>query len=127
MTTKRLLHCRSFPLGWSIIATTLFVFSIVPNLMAQETIATTDPAFTSTPSSQPSIDTASDSTPQPLNPVNDSNLHSTLGPRNEVSADPRRFQYGLQVTMRGVYDDNINISQTGHVSDYYFTIEPTLT
>ena len=29
--------------------------------------------------------------------------------------------------MRGVYDDNINITQTAHVSDYYFTIEPVLT
>jgi hypothetical protein len=29
--------------------------------------------------------------------------------------------------MRGVYDDNINISQTQRVSDYFYTIEPVLT
>ena len=62
-----------------------------------------------------------------LNPAADSNLHSTTDLRHEVSTEPRRFQYGFQVTMRGVYDDNINISQTAHVSDYYFTIEPVLT
>src|SRR5205085_10879444 len=55
------------------------------------------------------------------------NLHTTTDFGNEVSAEPRRFQYGLQVTMRGVYDDNINISQANRVSDYYFTIEPVLT
>ena len=33
----------------------------------------------------------------------------------------------MHLTIRGVYDDNINISQTNRVSDYYFTIEPVLT
>src|SRR5260370_5016919 len=68
-----------------------------------------------------------DSSSPTLNPAVESNLHSTTNLRNEVTAEPRRFQYGLQVTMRGVYDDNINVSQTAHVSDYYFTIEPVLT
>src|SRR5207244_11684475 len=62
-----------------------------------------------------------------LTPAADSNLYSSNDLRNEVSAEPRRFQYGFKVTVRGVYDDNINISQTNRVSDYYFTIEPVLT
>src|SRR5205814_1202201 len=62
-----------------------------------------------------------------LNPAVDSNLNPTTDLRNEVTAEPRRFQYGVKVTMRGVYDDNINLSQTARVSDYYFTIEPVLT
>ena len=63
----------------------------------------------------------------PLNPTPESNLHSAVVPENQVSSEPRRFQYELKVTARGVYDDNINISQTNRVSDYYFTIEPVLT
>ena len=43
-----------------------------------------------------------------------------------VAAIPRRFQYTLSATMRGVYDDNTNNSSTNHVSDYYFTIEPAI-
>ena len=43
-----------------------------------------------------------------------------------VAAIPRRFQYTLSATMRGVYDDNTNNSSTNRVSDYYFTIEPSI-
>ena len=43
------------------------------------------------------------------------------------SSEPRRFHYGLQFTVRGVWDDNIFISNTNRVSDYYFAIEPELT
>jgi hypothetical protein len=43
------------------------------------------------------------------------------------SSEPRRFHYGLQLTVRGVWDDNIFISQTDRKSDYYFAIEPQLT
>src|SRR5204863_1695964 len=53
--------------------------------------------------------------------------HRAVVLENEVSSEPRRFHYGFQVTARGVYDDNINISQTNRVSDYYFAIEPILT
>lgn len=63
-----------------------------------------------------------------LNPASDSNLHSvTTGQGNEVSAEPRRFQYGLRLSIRGVYDDNIEISQSNRVSDYYVAIEPGVT
>ena len=41
--------------------------------------------------------------------------------------EARRFHYRLQLTIRGVYDDNIFISNTNRVSDYYFAIEPMLT
>jgi hypothetical protein len=46
---------------------------------------------------------------------------------SEVSAEPRRFHYNLRLTVRGVYDDNIFISNTNRVSDYYFAIEPAIT
>ena len=43
------------------------------------------------------------------------------------SGEPRRFHYGLQLTVRGVWDDNIFISHTDKKSDYYFAIEPEIT
>jgi hypothetical protein len=47
---------------------------------------------------------------------------------NEISlGEPRRFHYRFQLTVRGVWDDNINISHNNRKSDYYFAIEPQLT
>ena len=46
---------------------------------------------------------------------------------DNISGNPRRFQYGLRLTIRGVYDDNINISHTNRIQDYYFAIEPGAT
>src|SRR5437016_5092207 len=43
------------------------------------------------------------------------------------SGESRRFHYHLQLTVRGVWDDNIFISHTNRVSDYYFAIEPEIT
>jgi len=43
------------------------------------------------------------------------------------SGEPRRFHYELRLTVRGVWDDNIFISHTNRVSDYYFAIEPEIT
>ena len=43
------------------------------------------------------------------------------------SGEPRRFHYALQLTVRGVWDDNIFISHTDRKSDYYFAIEPDIT
>ena len=56
---------------------------------------------------------------------------SARGPEVElngrpVADTPRRFQYTLSATARGVYDDNIYNSSINHVSDYYFTIEPAI-
>ena len=43
------------------------------------------------------------------------------------SGESRRFHYVLRLTVRGVWDDNIFISHTNKVSDYYFAIEPSIT
>jgi hypothetical protein len=61
--------------------------------------------------------------PVPISSPADSNIR----PGSEVSAEPRRFAYGLQITVRGIYDDNINISNASRLSDYYIAIEPVLT
>jgi len=45
----------------------------------------------------------------------------------ELSSSPRRLNYGFSLTVRGVYDDNINITSDlfPRTSDYYFAIEPS--
>ena len=43
------------------------------------------------------------------------------------SGEPRRFHYAFGLTIRGVWDDNIFLSHTNRVSDYYFAIEPWIT
>ena len=44
-----------------------------------------------------------------------------------ATSEPRRFHYNLQLTVRGVWDDNIFITHTDTKSDYYFAIEPQIT
>ncbi|MFN2623426.1 MAG: outer membrane beta-barrel protein [Chthoniobacterales bacterium] len=39
---------------------------------------------------------------------------------------PRRFHYHLQLSVRSVYDDNINLFHTNRISDFYTSIEPAL-
>jgi hypothetical protein len=43
-----------------------------------------------------------------------------------VSDIPRRLQYELSATVRGVWDDNIYNSSFHKVSDFYFTLEPSI-
>jgi putative beta-barrel porin BBP2 len=43
------------------------------------------------------------------------------------SGEPRRLYYKFGLTVRGVWDDNIFISHTNRVSDYYVAIEPYIT
>ena len=42
------------------------------------------------------------------------------------SGEPRRFHYRFGLTVRGVWDDNIFLTNTHRQSDYYFAIEPWL-
>ena len=48
-----------------------------------------------------------------------------LGARAE-SATPRRWRYSVSLSLREVYDDNINLSQIDPKEDFYTTIEPTI-
>jgi len=43
------------------------------------------------------------------------------------SGEPRRLYYKFGLTVRGVWDDNIYLTHTHKVSDYYFAIEPWIT
>jgi hypothetical protein len=102
-------------------AATFATLAVCAALPAQEVPAIIAPTMPAT------TEYNSPTTPAPLNPLADSNLHSAVDGRNEFSSELRRFQYALQIAMRGVYDDNIDISDSHRVSDYYFTLEPQLT
>ncbi len=39
----------------------------------------------------------------------------------------RPFKYSFRLTLRGIYDDNINLTENNRLSDYYFAIEPGIT
>lgn len=45
---------------------------------------------------------------------------------HEQSATPRRFHYQVALSLRGIYDDNINLSQTNREGDFYTLIEPSI-
>jgi hypothetical protein len=63
-----------------------------------------------------------------INPIEETPVHQVEGTAEEGFApQARRFQYQFLLRLRGVYDDNINISHFDAVSDYYFAIEPTIT
>ena len=42
------------------------------------------------------------------------------------SATPRKLRYHVSLTVRSVYDDNINLSQTNRQDDLYTSIEPSI-
>jgi hypothetical protein len=45
---------------------------------------------------------------------------------HEQSAIPRRIHYQVGLSVREVYDDNINLNQTNRQDDFYTTIEPRI-
>lgn len=110
------------PAQFILIAAAGLWVAFMVNAFAQEAIGTT----ASLPSRSEPIAPISENVP-PSPSFDSAPSFQSSDVREEVSSEPRRFQYGLQITVRGVYDDNINISQTNPTSDFYFTIEPVLT
>ena len=56
-----------------------------------------------------------------------SGSYKAFPPGETIHPSGRPFHYQLSLTVRGVWDDNIFISHTNKVSDYYFAIEPVFT
>src|SRR5260370_18754735 len=54
----------------------------------------------------------------------DSSIADLTG--RQVAETPRRFHYSFQLVVRGVYDDNINLTQTQKSSDFYTSMDPTI-
>jgi Putative beta-barrel porin 2 len=113
-----------------------------------QSAASTTTAEALPPEPLPSSEQAFPSSPEPLSPsTNYTTAQTTVipppvaagpygggGSKNVFpagetisSGEPRRFHYELRLTVRGVWDDNIFISHTDKVSDYYFAIEPEIT
>jgi hypothetical protein len=44
-----------------------------------------------------------------------------------ITSAPKRFQWGVRLTVRGVYDDNILLSHFDRIDDWYVAIEPAIT
>jgi hypothetical protein len=111
----------------------LIVFSF--SAVAEETVPESTPASSLIDLPPPDYippDSLPSDTPPPLpsvqiNPPDTTvpNVPPTVG--DIISPQPRRFQYNLRLSIRGVYDDNINISHFDRISDYYFVIEPEIT
>jgi hypothetical protein len=56
-----------------------------------------------------------------------SGSYNAFPPGESINQTGRPFHYEFGLTVRGVWDDNIFISHTNKVSDYYFAIEPYIT
>ena len=67
--------------------------------------------------------------PVPAGPYGGVVSTSNVFPGGETlySGEPRRFHYAFGLTVRGVWDDNIFLSHTNRVSDFYWAIEPWIT
>src|ERR1700730_4811424 len=80
----------------------LALVTLVPATKAQDAVA----RGTTTAPLTHRIDAPAGANPPPLelSPVSNENVHTVSAPEGaEVSSEPRRFQYGFRVTVRGVY------------------------
>jgi hypothetical protein len=126
MRCAELHRVRTLALRISILSALLIIVSsVIQRAQAQEAVGT----MTGNP---PPTETA---TPNLVNPAEAPAYQATQAPGGSsiielngrpVAETPRRFHYSLQLVVRGVYDDNINISQTHQASDFYTSIEPTI-
>jgi hypothetical protein len=101
---------RTLPLRMSILSALLITIS-VRSAHSQDAVETA-----------PANDAGQNTSLQATEPTTPSSIVETNGGR--VADIPRRFHYDFQLVVRGVYDDNINLTQTNKTSDYYFSIEP---
>lgn len=114
-------------------ALAVLAFSILPPLSPRLSaedfsdlrLAVTETVETTPIAPEQSIDLSSDINP-PL-PVATSDPEVESAPATSVETGiPRRFHYLLRLTVRSVYDDNINLSNDNRISDFYTTIEPAI-
>jgi hypothetical protein len=116
---------RSLP----VIAWGTFALSILFPLpvFAQEALVAVANTVEPTPLVAPeqSIDLSAEINP-PLPVATTDSSNDTSVARNIDSGIPRRFHYALNLTVRTVYDDNINLSHDNRIKDFYTTIEPAI-
>ncbi len=115
---------RRLSFAFAILAFAIFS-SFVPQVFAQEALLAA--AQTIEPPSL--IPPEESSEPAELNPPLPVAADATSAATDNTRVDsgiPRRFHYELRFAVRGVYDDNINLSHDNRLSDYYTTIEPSI-
>jgi len=86
-------------------------------------VTTTEPAPEIAP--EQNIDLTSEINPPLPVAATDPTVESAPATTADMGV-PRRFHYHFELSVRGVYDDNINLNRTNEISDFYFTIEPAL-
>lgn len=120
-----ILQTKRFLLAATVAVVALSFLS--PFAFAQEALLATAET-TTTPSSiapEQSIDLTTDLNP-PL-PVASTDPAAESAPAASVdSGIPRRFHYDFRLSIRSVYDDNINLSHDTRISDFYTSIEPSV-
>ena len=100
-------------------------------LLAQEALlASVNPNAASDPNSivapEQSVDLTSDLNPR-LPVATDTTDEAPVRNSSVDSGIPRRFHYELRLSVRSVYDDNINIANGQQTADIYTAIEPSIT
>ncbi|MEY2550553.1 MAG: hypothetical protein QOG12_697 [Verrucomicrobiota bacterium] len=90
-------------------------------LLASVNTVETSPAI----APEQSIDLTSEINP-PLPVASTDPATENAPPANLDSGIPRRFHYEFRLSVRSVYDDNINLTQINRVSDFYTSIEPSI-
>lgn len=78
---------------------------------------------------EPPVLVPADPEPSPKNDAalsSDSQANSMSDNAPIDSGIPRRFHYTFRLTVRSVYDDNINLTHDNRISDLYTTIEPAI-
>jgi hypothetical protein len=122
----RVAHSHSFSAAARFLLTAIgSLFFVCCSALAQDAIPPTLPA-----SNQPVLTPGEVEALQPGPPPAATNTNTNADANTTIgrpyAETPRRFQYNFSVTLRGVYDDNINISSFNRVSDFYVAIEPSL-
>jgi hypothetical protein len=118
-----------FPLLVLAGALAIAAFLSSPVFAQEALVASVNPSSAVDPVSniapEQSIDLTSDINPPLPVASTDEPLESTPATVMD-SGIPRRFHYQLRLSVRSVYDDNINLFQTNRVSDFYTSIEPAI-
>ena len=116
---------RRLAFPFAILAFAVFC-SITPQVFAQEALVASTQTIeppTLVPPEEPNQAVELDA---PLPVPEDATIARNVESSHVDSGIPRRFHYELRLSLRGVYDDNINLSHDNRVSDYYTTIEPSI-
>lgn len=116
-----------------LVALGVVAFSLSPSLslplsaqdLSDVYLATAETVESAPVAPEQSVDLSSELNPPLPVAANETEVEGT--PATSIdSGIPRRFKYFLRLTVRSVYDDNINLTNTNRISDFYTTIEPAV-